>query len=258
MNNNLIEKHIQNIFGCSSANFDKYPELWMQNIELYIPQVFNFIELTSNYKSNIIQMDDIIYSDSTLKSLFKSYGSDKDNFYYPLYTNILDKRRKIENLRLLEIGLGTNDPTIISTMGNSGIHNCGGSLRSFRDYLPNSKIFGGDVDKKCLFKEDNIDTFFVDQLELETFDNLYKNCGNLNFDIIIDDGLHSIGANLNTLIFALKSINSNGVIIIEDIPTTKIKAYQIVDYILTNSNKYKTSFITYNNNNGFIYLIETL
>ena len=38
--NNLIEKHIQNIFGCSSANFDKYPELWMKNIELYIPQIF--------------------------------------------------------------------------------------------------------------------------------------------------------------------------------------------------------------------------
>jgi len=38
---------------------------------------------------------------------------------------------------------------------------------------------------------------------MDTFDALYANCGNSKFDIIIDDGLHSIGANLNTLIFAL-------------------------------------------------------
>ena len=143
-------------------------------------------------------------------------------------------------------------------MGNSGIHNCGGSLRAFRDYLPNAQIFGGDVDKKCLFNERNINTYFVDQLEIDTFDELYKSCGNSKFDIIIDDGLHSIVANLNTLIFALKNINDNGVIIIEDIPITKIKGYQIVDYILVNSNKYKTSFIQYNNANGFIYLIEVI
>ena len=256
--NNLIEKHIQTIFGCSSANFDKYPELWMKNIELYIPQIFYIIELNSDYKSKMIEMNKLSYNDLTIKELFKTYGSDKYNSYYPLYSHILDKYKNKENLRLLEIGIGTNDPTLISTMGNNGMYTCGGSLRAFRDYLPNAQIFGGDVDKKCLFSERNINTYFVDQLEINTFDELYKSCGNSKFDIIIDDGLHSIGANLNTLIFALKNINDNGVIIIEDIPIFKIKGYQIIDYVLVNTNKYRTSFILYNNASAFIYLIEVI
>lgn len=256
--NNLIEKHIQNIFGCSSFNFDKYPELWMKNIELYIPQIFNLIEFNSDYKSKMIEMNDFISDDLTIKELFKTYGSDKYIFFSPMYAHILDKHKNKENLRLLEIGVGTNDPTLISSMAYNEMYTCGGSLRAFRDYLPKAQIFGGDVDKNCLFSERNINTYFVDQLEIDTFDELYKCCGNSKFDIIIDDGLHSTGANLNTLIFALKNINDNGVIIIEDIPIFKIKGYQVVDYILTNTNKYKTSFIKYNNASGFIYLIEVI
>jgi len=254
----LVKNHIQNIFGCSSANFNLYPEIWMKNIELYIPQLYCLIELNTTYISNITSMNDFSNSELSLKNLFDNYGSDKGNMYFPLYTNILKKYRTQQTIRLLEVGLGTNNPLLISTMGSNNKYKCGGSLRAFRDYLPNALIFGADVDKECLFNEENIQTYFVDQLEINTFDDLYKNCGNENFDIIIDDGLHSIGANLNTLIFALKNINKNGVIIIEDIPTSKIKGYQIVDFILNATSKYKTSFVKYNNNDGFIYMVEVI
>ena len=50
--------HLQNIFGISSANFDKYPELWMKNIELYIPQTFDMISVISKYESNIVDMSE--------------------------------------------------------------------------------------------------------------------------------------------------------------------------------------------------------
>jgi hypothetical protein len=252
----LIQKHIQNIFGCSSANFDKYPELWMANIEMYIPQIFEIISMNSKYKCNILNMLDFDNGDYSLKNLFDKYGSDKGDAYFPLYTHLLQKYKQNNNLRLLEIGLGTNDPNLISTMGNYGLYRCGGSLRAFRDFLPNASIYGADIDRNCLFNETNINTFFVDQLNISTFDDLNSNCGNSKFDIIIDDGLHCIGANLNTLIFALKNINKNGIIIIEDIPMFKIKGYQIVDFILKEN--YKTSFITYKNNSGFIYLVEVL
>ena len=230
----------------------------MKNIELYIPQIYFLITLNSNYSSNIVSMNHFNCLDFKLKNLFDIYGSDKGNMYSNLYINMLEKYKNVENIRLLEIGLGTNNPTLISTMGGGGT--CGGSLRAFRDYLPNALIFGADVDKECLFNEQNIKTFFVDQLEINTFDDLYKNCGNTKFDIIIDDGLHSIGANLNTLTFALNHVNKNGVIIIEDIPTTKIQGYQIVDFILTNNAnvQYKTSFVKYNGGAGFIYMIEVL
>ena len=255
----LIRNHIQNIFGCSSANFDKYPEIWMRNIELFIPQIFNLITINSKYKSNILNINDFSNSDNTLKKLFDYYGSDKGNMYFPFYTKILEKYKYNEKIRLLEIGLGTNNPNLISTMGNNGQYKCGGSLRAFRDYLPNGEIYGADVDSQCLFNENNINTFFVDQLNISTFDKLYLDCKSKKFDIIIDDGLHSIGANLNTIIFSINNINDKGCIIIEDIPITKIKAYQIIDYVLTNNeNKYKTSFVTYNDNQGFLYVIEII
>ena len=36
----------------------------------------------------------------------------------------------------------------------------------------------------------NINTYYVDQLEINTFDELYKSCGNSKFDIIIDKDQH--------------------------------------------------------------------
>ena len=230
----------------------------MKNIELFIPQIFDLIMLlNSNFASNVFHMYQIDFdNDLSLKSKFDFYGSDKGNMYYPFYTKILNKIKN-NNIRLLEIGLGTNNPNLISTMGNDGLYSCGGSLRAFRDYLPNAAIYGADIDKESLFNESRISTFFVDQLNMDTFETLYKNCGNLFFDVIIDDGLHSIGANLNTILFSLKYINRNGIIIIEDIPIEKIKGYQIVDFILQKEENYKTHFVQYNNN-GFLYVIERL
>ena len=42
---NLINNHIQNIFGLSSLNFHNFPNLWMKNIELFIPQIFDLITM---------------------------------------------------------------------------------------------------------------------------------------------------------------------------------------------------------------------
>ena len=66
-----------------------------------------------------------------------------------------------------------------------------------------------------------INTTFVDQLDMDTFTDLHKTFGNKNYDFIIDDGLHSITANLNTLLFAINHINDNGTIGIEDIDIKK-------------------------------------
>jgi len=49
-----------------------------------------------------------------------------------------------------------------------------------------------------------------------------RDFGHLRYDVIIDDGLHSVAANLNTLLFGLTVLNENGWIIIEDIFTHRI------------------------------------
>ena len=56
---------------------------------------------------------------------------------------------------------------------------------------------------------------------MDTFTDLHKTLGNKNYDFNIDDGLHSITANLNTLLFAINHINDNGTIVIEDIDIKK-------------------------------------
>jgi hypothetical protein len=60
-------------------------------------------------------------------------------------------------------------------------------------------------------------TAYVDQLDIKTFNGIITSFGDIKYDLIIDDGLHSIGANLNTLLFALQNIKSGGWIVIEDI-----------------------------------------
>lgn len=48
----------------------------------------------------------------------------------------------------------------------------GGSLRAYRDYLPNAKIYGAGIDASILFPEDRINTFVVDQLDPEPLNSV--------------------------------------------------------------------------------------
>jgi hypothetical protein len=114
-------------------------------------------------------------------------------------------------------------------MGVSG--KPGASLRAFRDFCPNALIFGADIDRRVLFSEDRISTFYVDQTELATFARL---SGELpcDFDLIIDDGLHSPDANINTLTFALPKLKCGGWAVIEDICVDSLSIWQLVTSLL--------------------------
>lgn len=162
-----------------------------------------------------------------LERKFLEYKSDKSSThnYHLVYGSIFEKMDNIAGL--LEIGLGSNDPEIASNMGING--SPGASLRAFRDVLPNTMIYGADYDKKILFEEDRIKTFFVDQTDLETLESL-DNSIKGKLDIIIDDGLHAPNANLATFLFALKRMNNNksGAIIIEDILEAAIPLWKLV------------------------------
>ena len=107
----------------------------------------------------------------------------------------------------------------------------GASLRAFSQYFPNSEIFGADVDKNILFNFENIKTFYLNQNDIDTFDN--KLIENKLFDLIIDDGLHMQSANLNTLRFSLDRLNENGVLVIEDISLSALDTWKIVASILS-------------------------
>jgi hypothetical protein len=227
------------LFSAGSCNDEKYKNLWIKGASLFIPQLNKLLTHT-NYKFNIVKIENFFDEDcNTLGKLFSSNNSDKatTHNYHILYYHILNKLGINSKLNILEIGIGTNNPTLVSTMGLGGTP--GASLITFRNFLPNSMIYGADIDKNILFTHDRIKTFYVDQLDINTFDNI----DNIKFDLIIDDGLHSIGANFNTLLYALDHLNDNGWIVIEDIQKSHIDNWRTIDFIIKSMNKYNSYII---------------
>jgi len=223
-----------------SQNWWRYPELTIKNTNLYP-------ELLAKIQSYVDQNDTKEWEEGVSSSyglrnpaltenlwkIFREHGSDKStvNDYYLIYSDFIDRLKNKGPLRILEIGLGTNNPKLVSSMGPSG--RPGASLRAFRDALPEARVYGADIDTDILFTEERIVTAAVDQLDLPSFDRMCESFDDQVFDIIIDDGLHAVSANMGTLIFGLSHISEGGVIVIEDISLDAIIAWRPVLNILS-------------------------
>lgn len=221
------------------------------NVNELIPALCKLIPYNQNKQCEIISLQDFNQENENslyLKSILDKKGSDKSSShnYHTVYEKILRDRKNIKNI--FEVGLGTNNTKIISNMGENGIP--GASLRSFREYCPNANIYGADFDKGILFKEERIETFFVDQTKYSTFDELYKNIPS-DLDLVVSDGLHINIADLNTLIFGLNKIKIGGWIVVEDIDYSRINIWKFIASSL--SNQYKCFIIkTMHSNNLFL------
>ena len=116
---------------------------------------------------------------------------------------------------VFECGLGTNNTDLQNNMKVDRIP--GASLRVWKDYFKNAQIYGADIDKDILFQEDRIKTHYVDQLNTPSIEAMWKKIGMQNFDIIIDDGLHTTDANINLFRNSFNKLKKNGIYIIEDV-----------------------------------------
>ena len=163
-----------------------------------------------------------------LCNLMDKFGSDKaSNHNYTIFYYEILKEKRNDEMNIFELGLGTNNIDIPSNMGENG--KPGASLRAWREFFPNSKIYGADVDKKILFKEDRIETFYCDQTKKESIDELWdsESLKNIKFDIIIDDGLHEVKANIKFLKNSFSKLKKGGIYIIEDLMNFNIKEYEL-------------------------------
>ena len=226
--NTFIEK-----FVAGSGNFELYPELTYEGICLFIPQLQQLLLSMNIFDDKVYNISEFYNNNcEELGNIMKRYGSDKStkHNYNIIYYHIFNMLG-ISNIKdVLEIGIGTNNPKLVSTMGSSG--KPGASLKAFKTFLPKATIYGCDIDKNILFNEDRIKTCYVDQLKFETFNEIEKHLECKEFDIIIDDGLHSIGANFNTLLFAMDHLKPNGCFIIEDIMPNTLDVWQIISSII--------------------------
>jgi hypothetical protein len=152
-------------------------------------------------------------------TLWKWSAHTYSNFYYSLFNHCR------ENIKLVfECGIGTNNPDVRSNMTING--QPGASLKVWKDYFPNAKIYGADIDKNILFNEDRISTYFVDQLNKETIEKMWQDIKMEDFDIIIDDGLHNAEANINLFLNSFHKLRKDGVYIIEDVHFKNIDIIQ--------------------------------
>ncbi len=166
--------------------------------------------------------------DNNLTNLMNKYGSDKGgknnhHNYSLFYAEIFGTKRKLIK-NFLEVGLGTNNTSIPSNMGESGKPLA--SLMAWRDYFPNANIFGADIDKEILKNDDRIKTCFVDQTDPSTISEMFKNFGVDKYDIIIEDGLHEYNANITFFENSISHLSNDGIFIIEDIYYKDIKKFK--------------------------------
>ena len=188
-----------------------------------------------DYRSIVYKNFD--YKNYDYRNIFEKFNSNKGgyfkrnntirHFYADFYEESL-KNVKIENL--LEIGI-----------------EYGGSLRAWSALFPNSNIFGADINQKYLFEESNIKTFYTNQLDKDELNNLYNKIKDKTFDVIIDDGLHTYEANINTFEILYPLLDKqNGIYFIEDIIYKDLKKYysyfnnkyniKIIECLNTNEN----------------------
>lgn len=160
--------------------------------------------------------------------LMELHGSDKSTWhnYTPAYYASFAGKRTLD-LKLFEMGLGTNNPDIPANMGTAG--KPGASLRAWRDFFPNAWIYGADIDRNVLFQEDRITTRYCDQTKPADIVMLWSDIAPEDevFDIMIDDGLHTLDANRTLLTHSLQKLKKTGLYIIEDIMISQIPNYVV-------------------------------
>ena len=158
-----------------------------------------------------------VFAPTKMCHVMTKYGSDKgrSNNYTPIYSALF-KERYEQPLRILELGLGTNNPDAPSSMGVFGMP--GASLRGWRELFPTAEVFGADIDRGILFQEDRIKTFYCDQLDRASIRELWSQPDlQGGMDIIIEDGLHTFDANVTFLEESLTQLRPGGIYITEDI-----------------------------------------
>jgi hypothetical protein len=189
-----------------------------------------------------------------LTRLFNLHGSDKSGTHnYPdLYAKLINLSNR-NRFRLLEIGMGSNHLEVPSNMGAFGVP--GASLRAWRDLSESIEVWGGDIDARILFSEERIETFEIDQMSQTSWEIFLKNLTNLDFDLIIDDGLHAPFANLMTIKNLISKLTDGGVLVVEDINSSALSVWRIFEKMLSKDHSFrlikaKSSYVVLIKKNG--------
>jgi hypothetical protein len=199
---------------CLSSCFPRLVTSWFVK---RTPQIRSFgAMLNPSHLAKQLQNVNVLAPTKMCRVMSK-YGSDKGRAHnYTTVYSALFKGCCDQRLRIFELGLGSNNPSVPSNMGLFGLP--GASLRGWRELFPNAVVYGADIDRGILFQEDRIKTFYCDQLDRSSIRELWSHPDlQGGVDIIIEDGLHTFEANISFLEGSLDHLRPGGLYITEDI-----------------------------------------
>lgn len=231
MNINFISKFLTFFMLLISGNLSKFRTRLIYNI-LNISDINRIKKILTPisrdlYNKNqtdyrLIVYKNFDYKNSFFREIFKKHGSDKGgenrsqnnkiiHFYAEFYEETL-RNFKVNNL--LEFGVGQFKNELP-----------GASLRAWNEIYPDAKIYGTDIRKELLFKEKNIETFYVDQFDKSELLKLKEKFHDINFEVIVDDGSHIFDANILSFEVLFSKLADNGFYFIEDVKYKDLKKY---------------------------------
>ena len=233
-----------------------------------ILKVYNFIRKFNKRKYKIkpvskeygFYINDYLKKNNLLTILCEKYNSDKggrknpfsdaSNNYTDYYYKIFkDKRNSYK--KIFECGLGSNNPILESNMTSNG--SPGASLKVWKEFFPNAKIYGADIDRDSLFHEERIYTYYVDQYNKSSIKAMWSEINEKEFDLIIDDGAHYYDANINFFENSFDKLKNDGLYIIEDIRLSEIQKFY--NYFKNSNNDVEFVSIDSNSSDGSSNLI---
>ncbi len=159
--------------------------------------------------------------------LAEKYGADKcpaiGHQYTPFYYEYL-KDRKDTIKKVLEVGVGNKRQ--IRLIPNGVI---GASLKMWRDFFPNSFVYGADISPESIIEDVRLKTYYCNEMVKEDVEKLIATIGS-DIDLVVDDASHHIDSQI-TLFKNLMPLLDKGVTyIVEDCRRTRMMRKTFPEY----------------------------
>jgi hypothetical protein len=100
----------------------------------------------------------------------------------------------------------------------------GGSLKYLSDKFKDGNIYGIDIEDKTQYDEERVKTYIVNQEDRDSLNSFLKEV-DVEFDIIIDDGGHTMKQQQVSFGLLFKRLKKGGIYILEDLHTSRIENF---------------------------------
>lgn len=117
----------------------------------------------------------------------------------------------------------------------------GESLRLWREYFPNALVTGIDINESALFSDERIETYQADQTDPASIKQFLNKVQDRQFNVIIDDGLHTTEAAITFFDGVIGNLADDGVYVIED--ANPMMLLGVAEHLAGRGGQYDAKFV---------------